>query len=478
MLAGKRRTMKKCKTLVIATYLGLVLATPAYSEHAQPSELLRQFNGSLEALAAKVSPSVVQIQVTSFGRSAETSHGDPDVVVQQQSIGSGVIVDPDGYIMTNAHVVEGARRIRVVLPIPSADSPFDIASAESQPILEATITGVSRELDLALLKVQAVNLPALALDNRRSARAGQLVLAIGSPAGLMNSITLGIVSSVWRQPDVDEPAVYIQTDAAINPGNSGGALVDMDGSIVGLNTFILSNSGGSEGLGFAIPAEIVKIVYDGLRKYGRLRPIDIQAAVQTITPTLAAGLGLAQEWGVIVSDASLDGPASIAGLKVQDIIFAVDDHPIRGLPGFATALYLHSPQEMLKLDILRGSEKLSLKVSASQYGYERAPLADVFEPEGSLVSRLGIFAMENKLSVSALMPSVRIATGVVVLGRIIEWNSVRADLRQGDIIFSINNTPITSVEDLRSAVATFKAGDPVVMQIERQGKLHYLAFEM
>ena len=133
---------------------------------------------------------------------------------------------------------------------------------------------------------------------------------------------------------------------------------------------------------------------------------------------------------------------------------------------------------MLKLDILRGSGKLSLKVSASQYRYERAPLADVFEPEGSLISRLGIFAMENNLSVSALMPSVRIATGVVVLGRIIEWNSVRADLRQGDIIFSINNTPITSVEDLRSAVATFKAGDPVVMQIERQGKLHYLAFEM
>ena len=470
--------MKKCKTLVIAIYLGLVLATPAHSEHAQPSELLRQFNGSLEALAAKISPSVVQIQVTSFGRSDETSHGDPDVVVQQRSIGSGVIVDPDGYIMTNAHVVEGARRIRVVLPMPPVDSPFDIASAESQPTLEATVTGVSRELDLALLKVQAVNLPALALDNRRSAHAGQLVLAIGSPAGLMNSITLGIVSSVWRQPDVDEPAVYIQTDAAINPGNSGGALVDMDGSIVGLNTFILSNSGGSEGLGFAIPAEIVKIVYDGLRKYGRLRPIDIQAAVQTITPTLAAGLGLAQEWGVIVSDVSLDGPASIAGLQVQDIIFAVVDHPIRGLPGFATALYLHSPQEMLKLDILRGSGKLSLKVSASQYRYERAPLADVFEPEGSLISRLGIFAMENNLSVSAMMPSVRIATGVVVLGRIIEWNSVRADLRQGDIIFSINNTPITSVEDLRSAVATFKAGDPVVMQIERQGKLHYLAFEM
>ena len=135
--------MKKCKTLVIAIYLGLVLATPAHSEHAQPSELLRQFNGSLEALAAKISPSVVQIQVTSFGRSDETSHGDPDVVVQQRSIGSGVIVDPDGYIMTNAHVVEGARRIRVVLPIPPVDSPFDIASAESQPTLEATVTGLS-----------------------------------------------------------------------------------------------------------------------------------------------------------------------------------------------------------------------------------------------------------------------------------------------------------------------------------------------
>ena len=463
--------MKNCKTLVLAIYFGLVPATPAHSQQAQPAELLRQFNGSLEALAAKVSPSVVQIQVSGVGGSA-------GAVVQQRSMGSGVIVDPDGYIMTNAHVLDGARRIRVVLPIPSVDSPFDVAAAENQPILDARVKGVSKELDLALLKVEAANLPVLALDNRRSAHPGQLVFAIGSPLGLMNSITMGIVSSVWRQTDVDEPAVYIQTDAPINPGNSGGPLVDVDGSVVGLNTFILSNGGGSEGLGFAIPVEIVKIVYEGLRKYGHLQPIDIQAAVQTITPTLAAGLGLAQEWGVIVSDVSLDGPASIAGLKVQDIVFAVDDHPIRGLPGFVTALYLHSPQEMLKLDILRGSEKLSLTVSASQYRYDTAPLADVFEPERSLISRLGIFAVESNLSLSAMIPNVRIATGVVVLARTIEWNSVRADFRQGDIIFSINSTSVTSVEDLRSAVAKLKAGDPVVMQIERQGKLHYLAFEM
>ena len=463
--------MKNYKTLVIAIYFGLIPATPLHSQQAQPAELLRQFNGSLEALAAKVSPSVVQIEVTGVGRSA-------GLVVQQRSTGSGVIIDPDGYIMTNAHVVDGAGRIRVVLPIPSVDSPFDVAAAESQPILQASVTGVSKELDLALLKVEAANLPALALDNRRSAHPGQLVFAIGSPLGLMNSITMGIVSSVWRQTDVDEPAVYIQTDAPINPGNSGGPLVDVDGSVVGLNTFILSNGGGSEGLGFAIPAEIVKIVYEGLRKYGHLQPIDIQAAVQTITPTLAAGLGLAQEWGVIVSDVSLDGPASIAGLRVQDIVSAVDDHPIRGLPGFVTALYLHSPQEMLKLDVLRGSEKLSLRVSASQYRSDTAPQADVFEPERSLISRLGIFAMESNLSVSALMPNVRIATGVVVLARTIEWNSVHAGLREGDIIFSINSTPIASVEELRSAVAKLKAGDPVVMQIERQGKLHYIAFEM
>lgn len=463
--------MKKCKTLVIAIYFGLVLATPVHSQQPQSTELLHQFNGSLEALAAKVSPSVVQIQVTGIGRSA-------GVAVQQRSMGSGVIVDPDGYIMTNAHVVDGARRIRIVLPIPSVDSPFDVAAAESQPIIEARITGVSKELDLALLKVEAANLPALALDNRRSAHPGQLVFAIGSPLGLKNSITMGIVSSVWRQTDIDEPAVYIQTDAPINPGNSGGPLVDVDGSVVGLNTFILTNGGGSEGLGFAIPAEIVKIAYDGLRKYGHLRMIDIQAAVQTITPTLAAGLGLAQEWGVIVSDVSLNGPASIAGLKVQDIVFAVDDHPIRGLPGFATTLYLHSPEETLKLDILRGSEKLSLRVSVSHERDDTAPLADVFELEKSLIGPLGIFAVENNLGVSELIPNVRIPTGVVVLARTTEWNSVRADLRQGDIIFSINSTAITSVEELRSAVAELKAGAPVVMQIERQGKLHYLAFEM
>jgi len=245
-------------------------AAGGYATETRIPNLLRQFNSSLQALATRVSPAVVQVTVTGFGPQDEKSKDGASLIVRQHAIGSGVILDPDGYIMTNAHVVEGARQIRVLLSSPVPDSPLNIAPVGKRQILDAKLVGEDKNIDLALLKVEGHNLPTLPLGTNRSAHPGELVMAIGSPEGLQNSVTLGIVSSVWRQPDPEQPMVYVQTDAPINPGSSGGPLVDLDGYVVGLNTFILSESGGSEGLGFAIPAAAVKFVYKELRKYGHV----------------------------------------------------------------------------------------------------------------------------------------------------------------------------------------------------------------
>jgi serine protease Do len=300
---------------LIASLMGCVLSTTAMpqdttanpappdgaaSGHATEThipDLLRQFNGSLQALAARASLAVVQITVTGFAPQDDKSKDGASFIIRQRAIGSGVILDPNGYIMTNAHVVEGAQQIRVVLPSPVANSPLEIVPLGKRQVLDAKLVGEDKDIDLALLKVEGHDFPTLQLGTNHSVHPGEFVMAIGSPEGLQNSVTLGIVSSVWRQPDPDQPMVYVQTDAPINHGSSGGPLVDLDGYVVGLNTFILSESGGSEGLGFAIPAAAVKFVYEELRKYGYVHRTEIGVGVQEITPTLSAGLGLAQSWG-------------------------------------------------------------------------------------------------------------------------------------------------------------------------------------
>ena len=297
---------------------------------ADTPDILRQMNAALEELAAKVSPAVVQIQTTGYGPLNEGDKGQTALIVRQHAVGSGVIVDPNGYIMTNAHVVEGAQRIRVALPISPTASPSN-APTGRRPVLDAKLIGIHKESDLALLKVEATDLPTLSLEEPQNIRVGQLVLAVGSPEGLQSSVTMGVISAVARQADPTKSLNYVQTDAPINPGNSGGPLVDMNGYVVGINTFILSQSGGSEGLGFAIPARVVNFVYHSLRKYGHVHRIEIGAGAQEITVTLAEGLGLPQTWGVIVDDITPDGPAASAGLQVGDIVVTADDRPIQTL---------------------------------------------------------------------------------------------------------------------------------------------------
>ena len=449
---------------------------PSTSAAEAPSELT-QLNGELETLAAKVSSAVVQVLVTGFGSLKQEERSQTALIVRQRAVGSGVIVDPAGYIITNAHVVEGAQRIQVALPLPAGDS-SGLVPIGKRNILEARLVGLHKETDLALLKVEEKDLPTLPLLTQQRPRVGQLVFAIGSPEGLQNSVTMGVVSALARQPDPTKAMAYIQTDAPINPGNSGGPLVDMNGAVVGINTFILSQGGGSEGLGFAIPARVVDFVYRSLRKYGHVHRVEIGAGVQEITPSLAGGLRLARAWGVIVDDVRPDGPAAAAGLQVQDIVVMADDRRIDTLPSFSAALYLHRLDQVLKLEVLRGNERKTLYVPAVEHHDQVDQLLDAANPEKSLVARLGILGVDFTGQLQSLIGSLRIPSGVLVIGRAADLILSDNGLEAGDVIHQVNTMPIDSVDSLRAVLNTLKKGDPVAIQLERDGGLLYVSFEM
>ena len=453
-----------------------VAQTPA---SARPPDVLHQLNTSIEALVQRISPSVVQILVTGYGSTEDVERGQTDLLIgRRRSIGSGVIVDSEGYIVTNAHVVNGAQNIEVIVPPgPASSAPRDDNRGAQGKSYQARIVGVTREIDLAVIKIEVHALPALSIrDSIPPARQGEMVFAFGSPEGLRNTVTMGVVSAVARQPDPDSPLVYVQTDTPINPGNSGGPLVDADGELVGINTFILSTSGGNQGLGFAIPVGVVASAYPQLLKYGHVHQPSIGALVQTITPELAAALHLERDFGVIVSDIAPGGPADTAGLRIQDIILSVDGTAIGSLPLFAQSLYLHKSGEHAKLEILRGSGRMQLDIPLVERPHKEDSFADIADPVKNLVRPLNILGIELDLDLARSLPDLRIPTGVVVAARTFGSRTVEIPLQTGDVIHGLNGTTITTLDGLRAALAKLKSGDAIALQIERRGQIFYVSF--
>ncbi len=480
-LVGKRHTGRGAsvaKFLILAAMFFAPRAEAQAPQSVHSSDALHQLNDSVEALVQRVSPSVVQILVSGFASTQDTEQGQMSVVIgKQRMIGSGVIVDPEGYIVTNAHVLKGAERIEVIVPPASVDpSAPDAIQANREQTFEARIVGVARQLDLAVIKIEAHKLPAIPLRNSVLPKQGELVFAFGSPEGLRNSVTMGVVSAVARQPDPDSPLVYVQTDTPINPGNSGGPLVDADGELVGINTFILSSSGGNQGLGFAIPAGVVAFAYPQLIKYGHIHEPEIGAILQTITPELASGLHLPRDYGVIVSDVVPGGPADRAGLKIQDIIVRVDGERTASLPLFSQKLYLHGSGEHAKLEVLRGSQRLDLDVSLAERPHKVDSLIDSVDPIKNLVPRLGIVGIELNLDLAHSLPDLRIPGGVIVAAKTSGVRSGEVPLQTGDVIHGLNGTTATSLAELREGMAKLMPGDAVVLLIERYGQLLYVSF--
>ncbi|MCU1383029.1 MAG: mucD 3 [Acidobacteria bacterium] len=457
----------------------LTAAPQAYAQSAaQRIDPLLQLNGSVEALVARVSRSVVQVVVTSYGP-VDKSRTNTDLVLgRQRSMGSGVAIDADGYIITNAHVVSNARRVQVVLPGVGDEGDQRTSGARGRTV-DAAVVGVAPEIDLALLKVSGITLPALPLAPYGGVHQGELVFAFGSPEGMRNSVTMGIVSAVARQRDPDNPMVYVQTDAPINHGNSGGPLINVRGELVGINTFILSDSGGSQGMGFAIPAALVRIAYPKLRQFGHLHRGEVGMLLQTVTPLLADGLQLAQDWGAMISDVASGSPAETAGLKVKDIVLQIDETPVDGVPTIALELFTRSAGDTVRLRILRGHDTLTLDVPVAERPHDVDRLTDLVEPETSVVAKLGIFGIALDKDNARLAVSSRAPFGVVVVGHTQdEGDRPDTGLITGDTIHTVNDTVVTSVADLSAALDRMTPRSAVVLHIERNGQFIFLPFEL
>ena len=455
-----------------------VSVAPASAQQAQAKAAaaamdLRQISRTLQALSDRVGPAVVQVFAVGYATPSDPSE-ERSLLAQQRSTGSGVILDAEGYIVTNAHVVQGAYKVQVQLPAPRRGASRSIVGPRPR-ILGAQIVAIDEETDLSVLKVDEKALPFLELADSDTVRSGQLVLAFGSPLGLDSSVTLGVVSAVARQLEPDDPMIYIQTDASINPGNSGGPLVDTDGRVVGINTLILSQSGGNEGLGFAAPSNIVRNIFDQVRKYGRVRRGEIGVRAQTITPALAEGLKLPRDWGVVLGDVNPAGPAAKAGIEPGDIVAALDGKPMENGRQLQVNLYGRGIGDVVTLQILRGTRTVDVPVTVIERGDDPNRFAGMVRPEDHLIKRLGILALTFSRPLAQLLPDLRVASGVVVAAVARAGPPAwEGELQPGDVIHAVNRTLVTDIAMLRTAVETLKVGEALVLHVEREGELLFL----
>lgn len=451
------------------------LAAPEASAQAVAAPraiTLGEVSASFEALAAQVASSTVQVLATGLAVDPDANAGD-GLVERRRSSGSGVILDASGHVMTNYHVVQGARRVQVVLA--SRRDGASIVRPRGKT-LDATVVGVDEETDLALLKVSGAALSPLPLGDSDALRPGQLVFAFGSPLGLDNTVTMGVVSAVGRQLEADDPMVYIQTDAPINPGSSGGPLVDAHGRVVGINTLILSQGGGNEGLGFAAPSNIVSAVYEQLKTHGRVRRGTIGALVQSITPVLAEALQLPQDSGALVADVDAGGPAAKGGLRIGDIVIALDGKPIENGRQLDVNLYRRAAGATARLDVLRGRERVRLTVAVEERGDDPMRFAELVTREQHLVGRLGVLALTLGDSLRQDLGLGADDSGVLVAARAGE-EAVEYGIQPGDLIVAVNRTRVTSLDELRQVVTKLPARSACALQVLRQGQYLFLAFE-
>ncbi len=419
-------------------------ATPS----PQKMDVLKQLSASFEEVSERSGRAVVQIFVRGYV-AAEDSSENSELLTAQNSSGSGIILTPDGYILTMNRPLAGS------------------------------IVGIDRETDLAVIKIDKKNLPFLTFGNSDELKQGQIVLALGNPLGLDNSVSMGVISAVSRQLKSDSPMVYIQTDAPINPGNSGGPLLDTNGNVVGLNTLILTQSGGSEGIGFAIPSNIASQVYTQLKTKGHVHRAQLGLVGQTITPEMAEGLTLERDHGVIVSDVEPDGPAATGGVQDDDIITGMNGRNIVSLQQLEARVYRLTPGTKVTLQVQRGDSTVDVPVvTEEQAGEELDALADLVDPLKNLVPELGIVGLDITKEVLKLMPELRRPAGVVIAARKANAPFSGAPLEVGDVIYSVNRQSVTGVAQLRQLLQGKKSGDVAVLLVERSGHLIYIPLQM
>lgn len=464
------------QALLTTTLLLIWIASLPAQQPSRPSPgAMRDFSNMLQDLVERVDPAVVQILTRDFAVSDE---GGVALIRPGRGSGSGAVVDPAGYIITNAHVVGTARQVQVLLPEKAEEQArYSSVIKPSGRLLPAKIVGMDRETDIAVLKVEAQALPHLSFGDSEAIRQGQVVVAFGSPFGLENSVTMGIVSSVARQVHADDPMIYIQTDAAINPGNSGGPLVNSAGHIVGLNTFIYSPSGANDGVGFAVPSNIARTAYEQIRKDGRVRRGQVGVVAQTITPGLALALSLPQSWGVILSDVTPKGSAEAAGLEPGDVVLALDGKPMENARQFGVNIYQRAGATVT-MDLMRNGVKMTKRVAVLERPRDPDRILAHLEGEENIIPRLGLLGVDLDADVLPLLPPLRRFQGVVVAGVIADFAADENSLRPGDVIYELNQQKVVNVESLRALSGALERGKPAALLVERLGQLQFLLLDL
>jgi len=466
-VVGVRTWGRRVGALFVA---GAIVAPSALA--AQGAELTT-LSQSFQRLAAVALPAVVQVFTVGYAPLGDEAMA--GAVGLSERSGSGVLLSATGDVLTNAHVVEGARTVQVLLSVPAvAAAPGRSILAPVGKRLPATVVGVDEETDLAVLSIDGTELPYLPLGDSDELRPGQVVLALGSPLGLRNSVTMGVVSAAARQLEPEGRMVYVQTDAPVNPGNSGGPLVDTEGRVVGINTLIFSRSGGSEGIGFAIPSNIARHVYQEIRTTGRVRRGDIGVFAQTITPLLSEGLRLVNEWGVILADVYPGGPAARAGLRPGDVIEALDGKPMENGRQFDVNIYRKPLGRPVTLDIRRGLERLRVSVTVVERDDAITKIADLVRGDENHVARLGIVVVALDRRLAASVPWAREAGGLVVAARLPGRTAGSDALLPGDILLSMNGETLRQPGGLRAALEGLSSGQPAVFHVNRRGRLLFL----
>ncbi|HXN06261.1 MAG TPA: DegQ family serine endoprotease [Nitrospiria bacterium] len=385
---------------------------------------------------------------------------------KEQSLGSGVIVDASGYIVTNNHVVADATEIKVLL--------------SDKREFKGKVVGTDPKTDIAVVKIEAKNLPTLAWGDSSSMRVGEYVLAIGNPFGLNQTVTMGIISAVGRaNVGISDYEDFIQTDAAINPGNSGGALVNTRGELIGINTAIFSRSGGYMGIGFAIPSNMAKAVMESIKKGGKVIRGWLGVQIQDIKPELAKKFGLKENAGALVSDVMKNSPAEKGGLKQGDVILQFNGKPIDN-PGHLRNMVAETPVgTKVKIGVIRKGKDIQLEVAVSEQPKDLGKGSEgggEDEGKGSPESQaLTGLEVTNLTAEMARRLGVPFKGSKVVVVRIEPDSSAEeAGLMSGDIILEINQIPVPNVEEFNRMLGKARKGEAILFLVSRHGRSFFL----